>query len=313
MREIHGDGQPRRTVGPHTGGTLRSRAVSAADALDRAARSINLDPTDAKPLREHASSVFLLPAEGLVARVRDDPAALEVADRVVRVTGWLAEHGVPVAVPADVPHPVAVDEFVVTFWPYLLQRSAQPPIAALGAILRSLHHVPAPPDQLPTYRPLDGFDILVAASTALESAEQKWLLDRHTELVGAYDAIDSRLGFGLVHGDAYQGNLLWAGDTVVLGDWDDVATGPRELDLTNTYQSVRFGRSQADLDEFATAYGHDLKDWPGLEVLTSIRDLHTLTAFIRAADRGSQTAASELRRRVGTLRNGDRRTRWTAH
>ncbi|WP_109507093.1 aminoglycoside phosphotransferase family protein [Nocardioides speluncae] len=287
--------------------------MSAANALDRVARSLNLDPTEARSLRDHASSVFLLPAEHLVARVRDDPAAVEVAERVVRITGWLAEHGVPVTVPADLSHPVAIDEFVITFWPYLPQHSPQPPIAALGAILRSLHHVPEPPERLPTYLPLDGFDTLVAASTALDAADQKWLLERHAHLVGAYDAFDSQLGFGLIHGDAYQGNLLWAGDTVVLGDWDDVAIGPRELDLANTYQSVRFGRSQADLDEFATAYGHDLKDSPGLEVLTSIRDLHTLTGFIRAADRGSQTAARELRLRVDTLRNADRRTRWTAH
>lgn len=287
--------------------------MSAANALDRAARSINLDPTDTKPLREHASSVFLMPAEQLVARVRDDPAAVEVADRVVRVTGWLAEHGVPVTIPADVPHPVAVDEFVITFWPYLPQHSAKPPISALGAILRSLHHTPNPPEQLPAYQPLDGFGTLVAASSALEAADQKWLLDRHAQLVGAYDALDSQLGVGLIHGDAYQGNLLWAGDTVVLGDWDDVATGPRELDLANTYQSVRFGRSQADLDDLATAYGHDIKDWPGLEVLTSIRDLHTLSAFIRSADRGSRTTAEELLLRVSALRNGDRHTRWTAH
>jgi len=287
--------------------------MSAADALDRAARSLNLNRDSARPLREHASSVFLLPAEGLVARVRDDPAAFVVAERVVRITRWLADQGVPVTVPADLPSPVRVDKFVVTFWPYLSQGAAgQPPVAALGAILRSLHQAPSPPEQLPTYRPLDGFDTLVAASTALDRDQRNWLLAQRARLVDAYATLDSPLGVGLIHGDAYQGNLLWAGDTVVLGDWDDVATGPRELDLANTYQGVRFGRSQSELDELATAYGHDLSGWPGLEVLVSIRDLHTLTAFIRAADRGSVTATDELRHRVGTLIAGDNRTRWTA-
>ncbi len=32
----------------------------------------------------------------------------------------------------------------------------------------------------------------------------------------------------MVHGDAYSGNTLWAGDSVLLGDWDETSIAPRE-------------------------------------------------------------------------------------
>ncbi|MEV4927880.1 phosphotransferase family protein [Streptomyces roseoverticillatus] len=59
-----------------------------------------------------------------------------------------------------------------------------------------------------------------------------------------------------MHGDAYPGNTLWDGESVRLGDWDEAATGPRELDLANTHQGARFGRTPAAIDAFTSAYGH---------------------------------------------------------
>ena len=46
---------------------------------------------------------------------------------------------------------------------------------------------------------------------------------------------------GMIHGDAWRGNLLRDGHRVVLADWDEVSTGPREIDLVPTLQGTRFG------------------------------------------------------------------------
>ncbi|MBP5935345.1 phosphotransferase [Streptomyces sp. LBUM 1476] len=120
------------------------------------------------------------------------------------------------------------------------------------------------------------------------------------------------LGHGHLHGDAYPGNTLWDERDVRLGDWDEAAVGPREIDLANTFQGVRFGRTSAELDDFSSQYGYDLRRWPGLQVLCGIRDLHTLGSFIRRADRGDTAAAEQLSYRIETLRSTDTRARWGA-
>lgn len=136
------------------------------------------------------------------------------------------------------------------------------------------------------------------------------MLDRTDDLLKAYDALDFPLGHGHIHGDAYPGNLLWDGPQALLGDWDETSIGPRELDVANTYQGVRFGRTEQQLHEFAEAYGYDLTQWPGLTVLRSIRDLHTLGAYLCRGDQSDPAAREQVIHRVQTLRRGDLAARW---
>lgn len=105
---------------------------------------------------------------------------------------------------------------------------------------------------------------------------------------------------------------MWDGARVRLGDWDEAATGPCELDLANTIQGARFGRSPERIRDFTDQYGYDLTDWTGLPVLIRLRDLHTLGSFIRRADRDDSRAAQELSSRIGTLQRNDSRTLWSA-
>ncbi|MFF3956180.1 phosphotransferase family protein [Streptomyces sp. NPDC001890] len=126
--------------------------------------------------------------------------------------------------------------------------------------------------------------------------------------------MDFPLGEGTLHGDAYPGNCLWdeATSTVRLGDWDEASTGPREVDLANTYQGVRFGRTKSELLAFRDSYGYDIAAWPGLPVLTQIRDMHTLGPYIKRADRGDAQALQELEFRIGTLQHGVIRPLWSS-
>ncbi|MGH3976025.1 MAG: phosphotransferase family protein, partial [Pseudonocardiaceae bacterium] len=152
----------------------------------------------------------------------------------------------------------------------------------------------------------------VAASTFLPARDRGWLLARRAELLGEYEQLDFPLGSGWIHGDAYPGNTLWDGDRALLGDWDEVGTGPRELDLVNTHQGARFGRPQAERDAFNAAYGYDVTAWPGFPILREMRDLHTLGSYIRLAETGNEQAATQLSFRIDTLKRGQVNAPWNA-
>src|SRR5215510_1996376 len=70
-----------------------------------------------------------------------------------------------------------------------------------------------------------------------------------------------QLPTGMIHADAYRGNLLRGRQRAVLADWDAVSHGPREIDLIPTLQAPRFGLPQNERDAFIAAYGRDIRSW----------------------------------------------------
>ncbi|MFI0742784.1 phosphotransferase enzyme family protein [Streptomyces sp. NPDC021100] len=293
---------------------MTTTPAPAAPVIRAACQAAGLHADDMVPVRRHATSVYLLQRDGVV--VRASPAGRYGSIAVsIALTRWLAEQGFPAVEPLDLPQPVLHDpDLVLTFWRHYPQDDRTPPPAAfLGRLLRELHALPTPPVALPAFRPLTSLARIVPTSTSLTPGERQFLTERIDELVTAYDALDSALGTGFLHGDAYPGNTLWddkAPHGVRLGDWDEAAIGPREVDLANTFQGVRFGRPPNHLQAFADAYGHDPRQWHGLSILIHIRDLHTLGSFIRRADAGDAGARQELVHRLATLKVGNADTLW---
>ncbi|WP_194908762.1 phosphotransferase family protein [Catenulispora rubra] len=118
---------------------------------------------------------------------------------------------------------------------------------------------------------------------------------------------------GLVHGDAWAGNLLADSRTggLLLGDWDWVSSGPREIDLVPTWHAARrYGRDDAWSSAFAHEYGYDLTGSPGYEALMHMRDMMQLTGPLRRA-RSDQQYFTFLRQRVSAIRAGDRSSQWS--
>ncbi|MFJ5817203.1 phosphotransferase family protein [Streptomyces sp. NPDC093108] len=267
-------------------------------------------------LHDHATAVFLLPEEGMVLRVAPESRSESMA-RSVTLVRWLSEQGLLVPEAADVTQPVLTRDHSVTFWTYYRQQpeAIAPSAMHLGTLLKKLHSLPAPPLELPTWQPLSSLHGTVSSSTALSSDQAEWLLKRRQELIAQYEQLEFPLGEGMLHGDAYPGNCLWSesDSKVRLGDWDEASTGPREVDLANTYQGTRFGRSEGELRAFRDSYGYDITTWPGLPVLKQIRDLHTLGSYIKRADRHDFQAREELNFRISTLQQGDTRTNWSAN
>ncbi len=288
-------------------------SLSPEAAAEQVCRELGMDTGTLTPLRNHATAVYLLPESRTVLRVSRTGGEENIA-RAVALTRWLATQGVPVTEPLEVQQPVVVGGHVVSLWHHYPQPVGAPPgVEHLGALLRQLHEVQLPPVELPRYRPHVSLRESVRVSRALSPDDAGWLLDRSDELLKAYDQLDFPLGEGLIHGDAYPGNVLWDGAGARLGDWDEAAFGPREVDLANTFQGVRFGRTPEQLREFSDAYGYDMARWAGLPVLTGLRDLHTLGSFIRRADRRDSEAAAQLGLRLEVLKGGDDSASWRAH
>ena len=128
--------------------------------------------------------------------------------------------------------------------------------------------------------------------------------NRCDELLAAYDRLSFPLPAGMIHGDAWRGNLLRDGPRIVLADWDEVSTGPREIDLVPTLQGTRFGLPEPERDAFIAAYGHDIRGWDGYPVLREIRELSTTTALLREGN-VNEVAQRELQVRLSSIRTGN--------
>jgi aminoglycoside phosphotransferase (APT) family kinase protein len=296
---------------PRTASPAADLPAVAASALQCAAQDRGLNARGARLIRLFATAVYYLPAADAVARIAlvTSPDSVTRLATSVRVTRWLAGIGFPAVEPLPVDQPVTSQGCAITFWRYLPQEGPRPGPAELGRLLRWLHRLEPPPTPLPAYRPLVFVQRAIEASRAIEEHERTWLANRCAELLDAYNRLRFPLQAGMIHGDAYLGNLLRDGHHVVLADWDAVSAGPREIDLVPTLQATRFGLPEDQRDAFIAAYGRDIRSWSGYPVLRDIRELSTTSALLRDGH-VNETARRELRIRLRSLRADDDR-RWT--
>jgi hypothetical protein len=97
---------------------------------------------------------------------------------------------------------------------------------------------------------------------------------------------------------------------VVLIDFEAAAVGPREWDLLPTSIAVqRYGLPEARYQEFAAAYGFDVRTWDGYPVLRGIREV-TMTTWIMQNVLESEAIADEFALRVACLRERDSERSW---
>ncbi|MBT8228177.1 MAG: aminoglycoside phosphotransferase family protein [Dactylosporangium sp.] len=288
--------------------------------LDTACRARGLDAAGARLIHRYNNAIYLLPRAGAVARL----TVAQSVDRMwatQRAAAWLAdEYGVAATRPLPAVDAVTVDDATVGFWAYYPQPDGPRPTSAhLARTLETLHQAEHPPVPLRRWMPLTSLSTTLAepaTAAALPEAERAWLAEHIEETRTKVNALYWPLGIGVIHGDAWAGNLLWdssAGhDAVVLGDWDNVCVGPREVDLIPSWHAaLRYGRGRAWSDAFARTYGYDLAKWSGFDTLLGMRDLVQLTGPLRRAPAEPALAAA-LRQRFDAIRSGDRTGVWRA-
>jgi Phosphotransferase enzyme family len=291
-------------------------------AMRQACGSAGLDATGARLIHHYSNAIYLLPVHNAVARVTYGHDAPERVTRSQAITRWLGqERRFPATQPLDHTSPVTVNSLVVSFWAYYRQPEDAKPLTSgdLAVLLRLLHHAESPPIPLPAWVPLTSLQATVddqLLSPALTDDERTWILARIAEVRDKIAGLEWPLGIGLIHGDAWAGNLLHAPCArpagTVLGDWDWVSTGPREIDLIPTWHAVaRYGKPASRISDFISQYGYDLGQWEGYPVLMAMRDLVQLTGPIRRAP-DSEPHRRLLRERLDSLRSGDTTSIWMA-
>lgn len=281
----------------------------SADALHEACMRAGLALHGARLIRLFASAVYHLPTADAVARIArfTSPRSLTRLTASLKVTRWLSTLDFPTVEALPIDQPIQAHGCLITFWRYLPQQDPSPTPADLGLLLNRLHRLPTPPVPLQTYEPLRSVSDAIDHSLAVTEEERTWLKDHCDRLNDAYRELDFALPSGMIHGDAYRGNLLRDGTRIVLADWDSVSDGPREMDLIPTLQARRFGLPEEQREAFISAYGHDITAWPGYRTLRDIRELSTLTALLRNAH-ADPNSLRELRHRLRSIRRGDDRT-----
>ena len=291
-------------------------AAEVAGLVREACTRRDLDPTGLRLVHHYSSAVCVLPVEDVVARLTlgETPEQVTATQTIV---AHLGDRGVPVTAPHATATAVEVHGAVVSFWEHYPQPHPTRPLTSreLAGALKVLHGAPSPPLPLVTWTPLVSAEATLRHhrdSAHITSGEIDALLARIDAVRIELAALDYPCGHGLIHGDAWAGNLLWRGDTPVLGDWDWVAYGPREVDLIPTWHAAtRYGKGRGWAEAFAAEYGVDLTGWSGFAAMLRMRDLVQLSGPLKRAAH-SPTHAAVLRQRVNGILGNDTASVWTA-
>ncbi|GAA4994299.1 aminoglycoside phosphotransferase family protein [Yinghuangia aomiensis] len=279
------------------------------ELLTEACNRVGLSSSGATLLRGHSNAVFLLAPEPVVVKILRHGSDIEAAVATTRLAQWLQDQEFPtVSLYPGVDQPQLVDGHAVTYWTYIPQPSFPVAAAELGRPLRLLHELRLPSIPLPR---LDAFAAIrrsIDATTALTDRELGILNDRFDELDRCYPDMPE-LRDVVLHGDPQHRNALILPTGTVLCDWDSAVVGPPEWDLvTIDVHCRRFGYPPDHYDDFAAAYGRDVRDWKGYRLFRGLRELRMISTNARKAQPGP--TLDEVRRRIRGLQNGDDHQSW---
>ena len=262
-----------------------------------------MESSGATVVRLGENAIFRLSA-GVIVRIAR-PGQLAAARREVAVARWMEQADIPaVQVTEPDAQPIDVDGRAVTFWQELPPHEHGTPVQVARA-LRRLHVARPPADlDLGTIQPFVRLADRIDRATTLAETDRSWLRDHLVELQRRWTERPAGLPEGVVHGDAWVGNVVStrAGEVVFL-DLERTSIGPPEWDLVHTaIKHSSFGWiGDDDYRAFSEEYGHDVTQWAGFELFRDIREFRMTCMAVQVAaenpDADEQTA-----RRVECLR-----------
>jgi hypothetical protein len=266
-------------------------------ALKQACAEVGLSSSGAEPIRLGENAIYRLPGQVVVRIGRS--GQVDAAAKEVDVARWLASVELrAVETFPGIDQPVVIDGSPVTFWRELPEHRHGTP-REVAAVLKRLHASPLPTKfALPPIAPFVRLAERIDGATTLSADDRAWLRGQLGRLKGAFDALPAGLPRSAIHGDAWAGNVVVTADGPALLDLERFSLGPPEWDLVSTAVRLStFGTMTAEeYKAFGTAYGHDVLEWDGFDVLRDIRELRvTCYAAQRASEEPSLRSEADLR------------------
>jgi aminoglycoside phosphotransferase (APT) family kinase protein len=180
-------------------------------------------------------------------------------------------------------------------------------LRALGRAAATLHRVELAPGPALPWRDRP---IAIEDFAALRRRQPRPLLLAAEERVAERAPAPSAAAGVLVHGDLWQGNALWSGDTLAgLVDWDCAGAGAPGVDLGSLRcdAAVCFGPEAADdvragWEEAAGRPAADVAYWDAVAALSTPPDMGWFPGAIAGQGRPDLTRELLLRRRDDFLR-----------
>lgn len=283
------------------------------------AHAVGLDATGWRLVKFTNNAVVRLPASKAVVRIAGSDAVGRRVPVVLAAAEVYAAAGVPaVRLHPRAPAAVHVLGHVATVWvDGRDERAASPDAAALAAALRRVHAIDGVPPQIPRWDPVASIRRRIAAADGAGEEALAFLAaqcDAVAPLVAALADVPPLLPAGLLHGDAFVGNLVPSRPVPLLCDFDATAVGPREWDLT----PVAVGAARMDYADgggyaaFCAAYGVDVTQWAGFATLRRVRELQLVTSVLPALT-ANPALRPQWEHRLRTLREGETSVRWAPY
>lgn len=273
---------------------------------------------NAELVRFHQNAVYRLPRHGLTVRIYGPEDGAAKARLMIAFAEFLKDQDLPAVRLSDrfPGQPFDIGGRQVTIWEWLdSEDSADGGYHAFGAALRDLHAVSGEFDY-----PVTDLDPLRKIRSRLDRlAADGRLADRHLDILEASYAqtqafasglTQSRLGAGVLHGDALRKNAVQSGGRMHLIDFDSVCRGPLEWDIAPTLVAEkRLGLGAADCDAFLAGYGIDRSALPDIEPAMIVKQLSmTVVLCLKAGE--SDAIDAEIDRRLQAWQAWDFETQW---
>jgi Phosphotransferase enzyme family len=287
---------------------------SVRTVLERACLHVGLEAAGATLIRMVNNAVFRLAAHPVVVRIVLTSELSHRAENAAAAARLFAANNVPsVALLDDVPGPVDVGGYSVSFWHAVVDTKNAPTAADLARLLTQVHRIPCSETGLARWNPIADLHARITGANYFDRDAVDFLRRRCDAVEVRLDSLRCVLPPSVIHGDAHLRNLITTPAGTVLCDLDTVCIGPREWDLVPiAVGQVRFRPKTNTQRQLVDAYGFDVTQWDGFPVLRELRELKLAAVGLQAAA-GNSARGSELRRRLHTIRTGDTLARWTPY
>lgn len=288
-------------------------AHSTRAVLSDACLAVGFDPDGAELIRLGENALYRLSTAPVVVRIARTINYLSTVTKEVHIADWLASQQFPAARLYSIQdQPRIVANHPVTFWEYIDGSVAMPDdIALLGGALRKLHRLP-----VPTGFPLPKVDVFARVEPRIANAripdqDKALLIDRCEELREELSTLQYPLPECAIHGDAHIKNLMLVQGKPVLIDFEGFAWGQPEWDLATTATEYLTGGwwTTDQYAAFIEAYGFDIRNWEGFQVLRRTHEIKMTTWIMQNVDHSSDVRA-EFEARMDTIRSGQVNVNW---